>query len=277
MLEHTFCHIPGIGKGTERKLWDAGILSWQDVADGAAAKLPPKRRQLLETHVQESITKLADRDARYFYDLLPTDQHWRLFHDFRDSIAYFDIETTGLNGDYDYMTSVALYDGQSIRHYVRGKNMRDFQRDIKDYGLVVTYNGKTFDVPFVCRHLQMQMGHAHIDLRYVLSSLGYTGGLKKCERSFGLERNDLADVDGYFAVLLWHDYKSGNELALDTLLAYNIADAINLQTLMFAAHNLKLKDTPFESDYQLEVPKLPAIPFKADMKTIRMIQMRHGW
>ncbi len=29
MLHQTFCHIPGIGMKTERKLWEAGITSWE--------------------------------------------------------------------------------------------------------------------------------------------------------------------------------------------------------------------------------------------------------
>jgi len=56
-------------------------------------------------------------------------------------------------------------------------------------------------------------------LRYVLKSLGYSGGLKSCEKALGLDRGDLDGVDGYFAVLLWRDYqKKHNEKALETLL-----------------------------------------------------------
>ena len=44
-----------------------------------------------------------------------------------------------------------------------------------------------------------------------MSSLGYRGGLKGCEKCLGLDRAELDGVDGYFAVLLWNEYrKSGN-------------------------------------------------------------------
>jgi len=30
MLQHTFIHIPGVGKQTEIELWKGGIQSWDD-------------------------------------------------------------------------------------------------------------------------------------------------------------------------------------------------------------------------------------------------------
>src|SRR6185503_9998921 len=115
---------------------------------------------------------------------LPTNQHWRLASDFRRSIAYLDIETTGL-GYGDMITTIAIYDGSNILHYINGQNLSDFKRDIQAYNLLVTYNGKCFDVPFIERFFNIRLDHAHIDLRYVLKSLGYTGGLKACERQLG--------------------------------------------------------------------------------------------
>ena len=47
---------------------------------------------------------------------------------------------------------------------------------------IVSYNGKSFDVPFIENYFGIQLSHAQIDLRYVLGSLGYIGGLKGCER-----------------------------------------------------------------------------------------------
>ncbi len=42
----------------------------------------------------------------------------------------------------------------------------------------------------------------------------------------------MADVDGFFAILLWQEYKNRqNRKALETLLSYNIQDAVNLEYL----------------------------------------------
>jgi len=278
VLENTFCHIPGIGVGTERRLWGSGLYCWADVNDAEPGLLPARRAGILLKYSRESTLNLTRQDARYFYHLLPSNQHWRLFREFRDSLAYLDIETTGLDGRRHDVTTIALYDGEDIYHYVRGQNLPDFARDIERYDLIVTYNGKTFDVPFLRRHLRLPMDQAHIDLRYVLAGLGYTGGLKACEKRFGLARQELADVDGFFAVLLWFDYcRNGNPKALDTLLAYNIMDVVNLAHLMTAAYNMKIGETPFASSHALPMPACPDIPFEADSGTIERIKRQHGW
>ena len=104
------------------------------------------------------------------------------------------------------------------------------------------------------------------------------GGLKECERRLGIDRGDLIDVDGFFAVLLWGDFKRNkNQKALETLLAYNIQDVVNLETLMTIAFNKKLKDTPFEKARRLSLPSSPSIPFKADLKTISKIKKRFSY
>ena len=109
----------------------------------------------------------------------------------------------------------------------------------------MTYNGKTFDMPFIRRYLGVPVDQAHIDLRYVLASLGYRGGLKECERQMGLDRGELEEVDGYFAVLLWRHYvQHSDRRTLETLLAYNALDVINLEQLMVRAYNLKIAGTP---------------------------------
>ena len=272
MLRNTFCHIPGIGERSERSLWSRGILCWDDVLNTDSIRLSKKRHQLLKSQIQESIAHLKDNNPKHFTDSLPSSDYWRLLPDFRHSTAYLDIETTGLGGPGDYITTIALYDGTSIFSYVKGRNLDDFRADIARYKVIVTYNGKCFDVPFIENDLGIKMNHAHIDLRYVLKSLGYTGGLKGCEKKLGLAREELDGIDGYFAVLLWKDFKAKkNEKALETLLAYNVTDTVNLETLMFTAYNMKLKETPFLQTHQLAVPEPPQNPFTPDMKTIRRI------
>jgi len=200
MLEQTFCHIPGIGLKTEQGFWAAGITCWRDVA--THPEFPAGRAAMLTQHASESIHRLQSRDAPFFTERLPVNQHWRLFPHFRDRLAYVDIETTGLGAPGDHITTIALYDGQTVRHYVHGANLHRFKQDIRAYDVLVTFNGKGFDVPFIESQFGMRLSIPHIDLRYVLASLGYRGGLKAIERTLGFDRGDLADVDGYFAVLL---------------------------------------------------------------------------
>jgi uncharacterized protein YprB with RNaseH-like and TPR domain len=177
-----------------------------------------------------------------------------------------------LSRHYETITTIALYDGKSIFYYVKDRNLDDFPKDIKKYKVIVTYNGKSFDAPFIERYFGIQLRQAHIDLRHILASLGYKGGLKSCETQLGFHRGNLTDIDGFFAVLLWNDYrKNGNKKALETLLAYNIQDVLTLENLMVISYNLKIKDTPFYRN-SLPEPILPKSPFHVDMGTVNRIR-----
>jgi len=274
MIKNTLCHIPGIGPVTERNLWSAGLLSWDHLND-PSIRLSSKRRDRIERHIEESHLHFTGGNPHHFAGSLHPGLHWRLFPDFRDSIAYLDIETTGLSTWDHSITTIALYDGGTITTYVQGENLQDFESDIERFNVLVTYNGKCFDVPFIEWSFRTRLNHVHIDLRYVLKSLGYSGGLKGCEHQLGMDRGNLEGVDGYFAVLLWEEYqKTGDRRVLDTLLAYNIEDVVNLEQLMVMAYNLKLKETPFEGSHRLELPVRPEVPVKADLRVIDRVKGR---
>ena len=193
-------------------------------------------------------------------------------------MAYLDIETTGLGGPGDVVTTIALYDGRNVRHYVRGENLERFADDARAYDLLVTYNGKSFDVPFLARFLGVQLEQAHIDLMHVLRRLGYRGGLKAVERQLGYERPDMADIDGYFAVVLWHAYqRTGDRRALETLLAYNVQDVLNLEPLMVFAFNRSLEATPFADELRLPAPTPKANPFHVHRDVVDRLQRTIVW
>jgi len=273
MLRNTFLHIPGVGLRTEQNIWSGGILSWEDLLRGGSPHFPPLKRDIMNQYLERSLTQLAAGNPKYFAEKISPNQHWRFFPDFRESTAYLDIETTGLDSWNNEITTVALYDGNSIYTYVQGQNLDEFREDIQRYKVIVTYNGKCFDVPFLESYFRINIPQVHIDLRYLLRSLGYTGGLKGCEKKAGIDRKELEGLDGYFAVLLWQDYqRSNNEKALETLLAYNIQDVVNLETLMLLSYNLKLKETPFVQSHQLPHPSAPLIPFRANLETIERIK-----
>jgi uncharacterized protein YprB with RNaseH-like and TPR domain len=273
MLQNTFIHIQGVGAITEQRLWESGLRDWESIDGDLQIPIPAGRKYFLEQVIGESKRHLYQGNPAYFSKLLPSNQCWRLFPEFRDSTVYLDIETTGLDRYFNDITTIALYDGQCIQTYVQGQNLDDFIEDIQKYKMIVTYNGKSFDVPFLEQYFNIRLDHAQIDLRYVLYSLGFSGGLKGCERQLGMDRGDLSDIDGFFAVLLWDEYqRTGDQQTLDTLLAYNIQDTINLENLMVIAYNMKLKDTPFYDTHFIEDPTLPVNPFRADLATVDRIK-----
>jgi len=273
MLTKTFIHIQSIGAITEQLLWESGIKDWDSIDGDLPSHVAPRRRYFLLSGIEESRRHFDGCNPSYFSKLLPANQSWRLFPEFRESTVYLDIETTGLDRYFNEITTIALYDSQVIKTYVQGQNLDDFVDDIQQYKVIVSYNGKSFDVPFLEHHFNIRLSQAHIDLRYVLSSLGFRGGLKGCERQLGMDRGDLSDIDGFFAVLLWDEYqRTGDQQALDTLLAYNIQDTINLENLLVTAYNLKLKDTPFYETHLIPDSPPPAIPYSVDLETVDRVK-----
>jgi uncharacterized protein YprB with RNaseH-like and TPR domain len=273
MLNHTFCHIPGIGRKTEEKLWASGVISWEDWREPLPIRLPITTRIDGPKIIGRSIAALAESPG-YFSNILASYEAWRLFPHYRDRTVYLDIETTGLH-DFAEVTTIAMYDGHQVFTYVNGENLDNFLDDIFRYQVIVSYNGKSFDIPFLERFFRTPLPHAQIDLRHILARLGFKGGLKGCEKQLGMNRGNLDGVDGYFAVLLWREYQaSGDRRALETLLAYNIEDTVNLERLMVEAYNRNLLATPFSKALELAHPLAPPNPFVADSACVDRLK-RH--
>ncbi len=275
MLQNTFCHIPGIGPATEKRLWAAGVTSWDKWQDPTPLRLPNSSK--LEIYdLLTSSTEALTENPTFFTSRLAAHEVWRIFPQYRHQTAYIDIETTGLSEDAD-LTTIALYDGCDVKYYVNGKNLDQFLEDIWNYTVLVSYNGKSFDIPFLERYFRITLNHAQIDLRYVLARLGFKGGLKGCEKMLGIDRGGLDGVDGYFAVLLWKEYQTYNDqAALETLLAYNIEDTVNLEQLMVEAYNRNIAQTPFSKELKLPYAQAPRLPFQADAATVERVKRRYS-
>jgi uncharacterized protein YprB with RNaseH-like and TPR domain len=271
MLTHTFQHLSGIGKSTDAKLKAAGVHSW-DVAL-QAERLPLKTAlcAAFASGLAESYARLEAGDALWFSERLPAAEQWRLYPHFSAGVAYVDIETTGLAWPQARITTIALYDGESLKVYVQGRNLEDFVADIAGYSLLVTWNGRSFDAPFLRRAFNIPLRMAHLDLYPVFRSMGIRGGLKKVEKSLGLERRDLDGVDGYMAVLLWREYlSSGNDKAVETLLAYNAEDVFSLEILCRHACAQNGINLP-------EACSRPVNPFKADTQLLARLKNYIPW
>ena len=75
--------------------------------------------------------------------------------------------------------------------------------------------------------------HVHVDLRFALRRIGFSGGLKSIEQQVGIERcPEARGLDGWDAVRLWREFEHGSEESLEVLLAYNREDIKNLMPLM---------------------------------------------
>jgi uncharacterized protein YprB with RNaseH-like and TPR domain len=105
------------------------------------------------------------------------------------------------------------------------------EEELFESKLLVSFNGKRFDAPFLEKNFNMNIETPHIDLMYPAKRIGLSGGLKKIEKQLQIQR-ELEDIDGREAVRLWKKYeKNGDENALEKLVKYNQYDAVNLQEL----------------------------------------------
>ncbi len=248
LLSNTFVHVPRIGLATERKLWDAGIRDWDDLLDAKTdIPLSAARHEAMCGMIRESKRSLDSGDHRFFKEHLKSCDVWRAFSDFRSDAAYLDIETTGLSEN-AAVTVVGLFDGVQTQTFIKGQNMDELSDALSRFKLLITFNGSLFDIPMLKRAFpELDFHQLHLDLRFSLKRLGYSGGLKMIEREVGISRSEETQgVDGWEAVRLWYRWaRGGDREALDILVKYNIEDIVNLERLAELTYDgLKAKLVP---------------------------------
>lgn len=235
LLESTFIHAPGIGRGTELRLWQEGATDWQRYLEGGDSQwsLTLVQREALTPVVEESVQRLEEEDFGWFEKRLSAGDHWRAIPAFGHRLAFVDIETTGGNEPED-LTMIGVYDGYRMRQYVRGQNLKEFPEALEEAAILVTFFGTGFDLPFIRRTFpKLKMPQMHVDLCYLFRKLGYRGGLKKIEAELGIGRTSATTgLSGMDAVRLWFEYQGGNRHSLEVLLTYNAEDVRNMSELL---------------------------------------------
>ena len=255
MLEQTFVHLPIVGETTERRLWESGVMTWADALEATETPrgFSAGRWEYTQSALEGSLRALKYQAHSYFSTNLKRRDHWRAWPEFEARAAFLDIETTGLSSA-DIITVVGLYDGTRTSTFIAGENLDELPEALAQYGMLVTFNGASFDLPFLARCIPgLSFPQLHVDLMYPLRSLGLRGGLKAVEQRIGLKRApDVAGLDGWDAVRLWREWEAGSEASLELLVRYNTADIENLEHLMKLAYrgmreSLKLPcDSPAE-------------------------------
>jgi hypothetical protein len=261
MLTHTFAHFPSVTLAREAELWGDGYFCWDDLIARGASGGPGKG---VTDEAIRSRQRLVAGDAGFFREHLPSSARWRAYPDFIDGAAFLDIETTGLSPGYSHTTLVGILDRNGYTAYLRGDNLGDLPEALMKYGLIVTYNGASFDLPFLRREFQASgepgvedlfANAVHIDLRYPLRQAGYAGGLKRIEKRTGLGRpSALSKLGGADAVTLWQMANEGEPGAVETLIRYNAEDVASLPELARLAYDMLTSRLP------IAVPPAPGFP-----------------
>ncbi|MHA1900686.1 MAG: ribonuclease H-like domain-containing protein [Promethearchaeota archaeon] len=242
MIQCSFQQVPDVNRKGELRLWQSGITSWQKLLD-APQKHPNFTKKIwnrLRTNVIQCQKALNNRDFEYFAQKFPEEIFWRLIPNLEGKILYFDIEATGLDLTKHSITTIATFDGKNIKYFVKGENLNEFIPYLENFDAITTFDGEKMDLPFIQKTFDFNFYHIHYDLFRISRRLGFSGGLKKIENYLGISRKNrnLEGIDGKTAIYLWEEYQQTKEIRyLDTLLAYNIEDAVNLKQILYSFYN----------------------------------------
>ncbi len=229
-VENSFIPVTGVGEATERRLWQQGITHWDQFDSSVVGSTIGDR---VESYIEMAKPRLAEGDSTFFDETFPGRSHWRLYETFRDAACFLDIETTGLDFDRNDVTVVSIHGNDRTTTLVHGDDLtRDrLLEELAAVSLVVTFNGKRFDIPFLEAAFDISIDLPHLDLMYPCRRIGLHGGLKGIEQTLGIDRGH-DDISGRDAVRLWHKYERRNDIsALETLIEYNRDDTVNLVSL----------------------------------------------
>jgi uncharacterized protein YprB with RNaseH-like and TPR domain len=232
MIKESFVLLPRVGRQSERNLWQQGIFDWNGFIDvkrieGVSEKSKAAHDRLLKVARQQ----LMDGNSAFFEPLLPPSEQWRLYSSFRDEACFLDIET----GMRDEVTVVGISMGDRTYTLLRGQTLdkQSLLRLLSRAKILVTFNGRSFDMPVLEKYFNLGLRIPHIDMMHACAGVGLKGGLKSIEKDVGIRRPDeLAVIHGAQAPALWNAYHAtGDEYYLNLLVKYNEEDCSNLQTL----------------------------------------------
>jgi uncharacterized protein YprB with RNaseH-like and TPR domain len=122
--------------------------------------------------------------------------------------------------------------------------------------MIVTFFGSGFDVPMLQKRFRdVKFDQIHLDLCPTLRRLGFRGGLKSIEKQVGIARvEETQGLTGFDAIKLWNRYlRNRDDSALETLIAYNREDVVNLEFLAELAYK-GLKEQVYDAAIARNAP-----------------------
>ncbi len=165
------------------------------------------------------------------------------------SVAYLDLETTGLRNTPLFLIGLMYSEGEELildqlfaRDYTEERAVLSFVSQLLDSReVLVTFNGNTFDVPFLAdrmtfHDLPMVMPRSHVDLLPVSRSLmkGRTpdNRLQTLER-FVLGRKRTGDIPGSEIPGAYHEFvRTKNARQMAAVIHHNRLDLLSMMELI---------------------------------------------
>lgn len=227
MIRESFIFLDKISHKTEKNIWKQGIKNWNDFIAASKIKgISKKRKEKFNLQLLEARQRLLQDDTEYFASLFPSNEHWRLYQQFKDEAIFLDIEGN--------ISVIGMFDGYETKTMVRGFNFdkKLLENEISKHKMVITFNGSSFDLPAIKRYFDFNFKIPHIDLRFVCQKIGLTGGLEQIERKIGVKRKEETFKDEIDIAFLWRRWRmTGERKYLDLLVQYNEEDIVNLKPI----------------------------------------------
>ena len=234
MITNSFIFLDRVGNKLEQNLWKNGIRDWNSFLEaGKINGISSHSKLYFNRKIIEARKHLFESNSRYFNGILPNSEHWRLYDFFKEEAVFLDIETDGLGFGND-ITVFGIYNGIDSKTMIEGINLNfnELKNELSKYKLIVTFNGASFDVPFIRKRYPGLLPEVpNFDVKCISSRLGFKGGLKQIEKSMGIQRKEIIkNFNGGDALTLWRMYRAtGDEYYLNLLVEYNEMDIINLK------------------------------------------------
>ena len=180
LLDQSLCQLAGISPMAEIALRNKGIWTGRQLVTQAETLFSPRQA----AKIREAYSRIELARENGLLDLLvnsmPCGHRVRVLADYLSQALFLDVETTGLSSNAQIVCISTCLNGK-ISSFVRGRNLEQFLLQWSQAGMLVTFNGKHFDMPLVQREFSLSAVPAHIDLRDEARTFGYVVGLKSIE------------------------------------------------------------------------------------------------
>ena len=186
LADSSLCQIAGISSSVEIELNRQGIKSPAQLGKYAEMFFSKSKKQKINASVARyaKFRKLELVDA--IVNSFPCGHRVRILYDLFEYAMFLDIETDGI-GPSAGITCVSTLMNGKLRTFVYGRDLDDFLDEWANAKVLVTYNGKRFDVPIIQKTFGLTCVPAHIDMMDESRHYGFKGGLKEIERKVGYQ------------------------------------------------------------------------------------------
>ena len=252
-MNHNLKLLPKIGIKTEENLKKQGFTTIESLLNHDSHK--DNARDFLESVDDMSFGEIVDLLNRNKYGKACKDNLIKCISiPDAENFKFMDIETLGLSNVPIILIGVAEIKGNKIissQYFLRDIDeepavLKGYFSHLDEDSVHVTFNGKTFDVPFIRNRLNyhrvnVDFNLAHLDLMYFAKYL-WRDDLPNCQLQtiekykFGLERVD--DVPGQYIPGYYNAYLSQNNIGpMIPIIEHNRQDIVSLADFLMKMYD----------------------------------------